>query len=157
MLVKLIKNLVGVSVLLSAAMMAHSQSPATNVSNNGEVNTAVSQMASATSSDNNVAELSNIIETQTCPTDFYAIKLPNNGKLCQVFATELPASMIFFVPQPPSEVVAFYQQDVSAFSTKKQVKQRYVLQSSDKNTTLIISNDGKGTQVDVLVIGEQKI
>lgn len=96
------------------------------------------------------------IDTQTCPNNFYDVKLPSNGKLCQVFASDLPASMIFFVPQNPSEVVAFYKQDPSEFTTTKQVKQRYLLQSDDKNTTLIISNDGKGTQVDVLVIGELK-
>jgi len=91
------------------------------------------------------------LTAQTCPENFYQVKLPNNGKLCQVFAADLPASMIFFVPQLPEEVVAFYQQDSAIFSTTKQVKDRMLLQSEDKNTTLIISTDGNGTQVDVLV------
>ncbi|MFT4655240.1 MAG: hypothetical protein ACJA0G_001252 [Kangiellaceae bacterium] len=90
-------------------------------------------------------------DTQTCPDYFYQIKLPNNGKLCQVFAAELPASMIFFVPQPPSEVIEFYQQHNPTFSTTKQVKDRFLMQTTDKNTTLIISSDGQGTQVDILV------
>jgi hypothetical protein len=87
----------------------------------------------------------------TCPSNFYDVKLPTNGKLCQVFATDLPASMIFFVPQLPEEVIAFYEQDTATFSTTRQVKDRVLLQSEDKNTTLIISTDGSGTQVDVLV------
>lgn len=96
----------------------------------------------------------NDIQTQECPKSFYTVKLPNNGKLCQVFATELPASMIFFVPQAPSEVLKFFKQGSSEFSTTTQLKQRYMLKSNDKTTTLIISADGKGTQVDVLVIGD---
>ena len=86
-----------------------------------------------------------------CPTNFYQVKLPTNGKLCQVFAANLPASMIFFVPQLPEEVIAFYEKDTTTFSTTRQVKDRVLLQSEDKNTTLIISTDGSGTQVDVLV------
>lgn len=97
-----------------------------------------------------------IIETQTCPNSFYSITLPSNGKLCQVFATELPASMIFFVPQSPSEVADFYRTNSDTFTTTKQVKQRYILQSIDKNTTLIISEDGEGSQVDVLVVGNEE-
>jgi hypothetical protein len=87
----------------------------------------------------------------TCPANFYDVQLPTNGKLCQVFAADLPASMIFFVPQLPEEVIAFYEQDTVTFSTTRQVKDRVLLQSEDKNTTLIISTDGSGTQVDVLV------
>jgi hypothetical protein len=37
------------------------------------------------------------------------------------------------------------------FSTTKQVKDRFLMQTTDKNTTLIISSDGQGTQVDILV------
>lgn len=92
-----------------------------------------------------------VLETHTCPKQFYQVQLPSDGKLCQVFAAELPASMIFFVPKSPSEVIRFYSQDPEAFAITKQVKDRYMLQTSDKNTTLIISSDGKGTQVDILV------
>lgn len=95
------------------------------------------------------------IKTQSCPDAFYQVKLPDNGKLCQVFATDLPASMIFYVPLTPSEVVDYYKQDNTVFDSSKRVKDRYLLQSSDKNTTLIISSDGKGTQVDVLVKNTQ--
>lgn len=91
------------------------------------------------------------IEAQDCPESFYDISLPSGGKLCQVFAADFPASMIFFVPTPPEEVINFYQNDSSLFTSSKQVKDRFMLQTSDKNTTLIISADGEGSQVDVLV------
>jgi hypothetical protein len=68
-----------------------------------------------------------------------------------VFAADLPASMIFYVPQLPEAVIAFYKQNTTTFNTTRHVKDRVLLQSEDKNTTLIISSDGKGTQVDVLV------
>lgn len=93
--------------------------------------------------------------TTVCPNAFYQVKLPENGKLCQVFAADLPASMIFFVPQSPSEVVNYYEVDGTIFESPERVKDRYMLQSTDKNTTLIISSDGTGTQVDVLVKSEQ--
>lgn len=91
------------------------------------------------------------VTSQSCPAEFYKVKLPVNGKFCQVFAADLPASMIFFVPQEPSDVVQHYIIQSEVFSIARQVKNRYMLQSADKNTTLIISSDGTGTQVDVLV------
>lgn len=91
------------------------------------------------------------IQAQDCPDSFYDISLPSGGKLCQVFAADFPASMIFFVPSPPDQVINFYTNDASIFTSSKQVKDRFMLQSSDKNTTLIISADGDGSQVDVLI------
>ena len=95
--------------------------------------------------------LSSSIDAEACPESFYHINLPTGGKLCQVFAADFPASMIFFVPLPPQNVVEFYQNQGELFSSSKQVKDRFMMQSEDKNTTLIISTDGDGAQVDVLV------
>lgn len=91
------------------------------------------------------------IKTENCPQSFYSITLPEGGKLCQVFAADFPASMIFHVPSSPQQVVDFYAKNDSIFSSSKRVKDRFMLQSKDKNTTLIISADGNGAQVDVLV------
>lgn len=95
---------------------------------------------------------SQIIETQNCPIQFYQVNLPQNGKLCQVFAAELPASMVFFVPQTPNEVLKYYRSFENTWADTKQVKQRYVLVSVDSKSRLIISADGAGTQVDVLIL-----
>ena len=89
--------------------------------------------------------------TQDCPTSFYQIVLPNNGKLCQVFAADLPASMTFHIPQKPAQVVEFYETNDKAFSASKAVKERFIMHSQSNNATLIISPDGHGTQVDILV------
>lgn len=112
----------------------------------------ISMLASANSAEPNSI---NDIDTQNCPNVFYQVDLPEDGKLCQVFAADFPASMIFFVPQAPADVLAYYQAKEKLFSVTKQIKDRVMLQSADKNTTLIISSDGNGTQVDVLVKSEQ--
>ena len=105
--------------------------------------------ASAIAKPNNSASLQD--NAQNCPQDFYDVKLPENGKLCQIFAADLPASMILFVPQSPKEVLEFFKKNGSQFTTTKEVKDRFLMQSSDKNTTLIVSADGSGTQVDLLI------
>jgi len=91
------------------------------------------------------------IDTQPCPANFYDVEIPQNGKICQLFASELPASIVFFVPQQPDEVLRFYTQDTSQFSTSISVQHRYVLHSHNNNSTVIISKDGEGSQVDILV------
>lgn len=94
----------------------------------------------------------NLIKTENCPREFYNVSLPTNGKLCQVFANELPASMVFFVPQAPAEVVEYYQTPDNQFSKVKEIKQRFVLQNQNDTVRLIVSKDGQGSQVDVLII-----
>ena len=119
--------------------------------NEGELALALNENYEATDTILSKTEADEGISTQSCPNEFYAVKLPDNGKLCQVFAADLPASMIFFVPESPAQVIEFYQKDQATYSITRQVKDRFMMQSGDKNTTLIISSDGQGTQVDVLV------
>ncbi|MBT1452496.1 hypothetical protein KJ365_16560, partial [Glaciecola sp. XM2] len=86
----------------------------------------------------------------SCPERFNDVEIPKTGKLCQIFAADFPATMVFHVTQPPQEVVQFYQ-NTQAYGASTAVKKRFMLQSDDKNTTIIISADGEGSQVDVLV------
>jgi hypothetical protein len=90
------------------------------------------------------------IRSEGCPVNFNKVSIPLNGKLCQIFAADFPASMILFVPQTPEEVVQYYLASGSFIEPKK-IKKRTLLKSTDNNTTLIISKDGSGTQVDILV------
>jgi hypothetical protein len=90
------------------------------------------------------------IRSEGCPVNFNKVSIPLNGKLCQIFAADFPASMILFVPQTPEEVVQYYLASGSFIEPKK-IKKRTILKSTDNNTTLIISKDGSGTQVDILV------
>jgi hypothetical protein len=59
--------------------------------------------------------------------------------------------MILFVPQSPEEVVEYYLSSSINFIEPKVIKQRTMMKSADNNATLIISKDGGGTQVDILV------
>lgn len=90
------------------------------------------------------------IESEACPSDFYQVAIPAGGKLCQIFATDLPASMVFYVPENMHTVVDFYQ-SAGQLGAAQEVNQRFVMRSSDTHTTVIVSADGAGSQVDVLV------
>ncbi|MBF7074930.1 hypothetical protein ISG33_16125 [Glaciecola sp. MH2013] len=91
------------------------------------------------------------IRAEGCPESFNNIDIPVNGKLCQIFAADFPASMILHIPQTPEEVVNYYLASSDKFVEPKTIKSRTMLKSVDNNTTLIISKDGNGTQVDILV------
>ena len=101
--------------------------------------------------DNVGANVNVAVRSEACPENFNQVSIPVNGKLCQIFAADFPASMILFIPQTPEEVVKYYLASSSSFVEPKKIKQRTMLKSADNNTTLIISKDGGGTQVDILV------
>lgn len=86
-----------------------------------------------------------------CPKQFHDVNIPENGKYCQSFAAELPASLVFFVAMQPSETVQFFIDKNQNFDVKKEVKNRIMLSNSDNSKTLIVSPDGVGSQVDILV------
>ncbi|MFT7097575.1 MAG: hypothetical protein ACJARM_002345 [Glaciecola sp.] len=101
--------------------------------------------------DNVGANVNVAIRSEGCPENFNKVSIPANGKLCQIFAADFPASMILFIPQTPEEVVQYYLASSDSFVEPKKIKKRTMLKSTDNNTTLIISKDGGGTQVDILV------
>lgn len=89
--------------------------------------------------------------SQPCPRAFFEVPIPEGGKLCQIFATDLPASMVLFVPQPLPDVIEFYQ-DEQQFQVAQKSEHRFIIKSNDSNATIILSADGAGTQLDVLVM-----
>ncbi|WP_395340598.1 hypothetical protein PN836_017235 [Ningiella sp. W23] len=95
-------------------------------------------------------DATDLMHAQVCPERFFNVEIPQGGKLCQVFDTELPASMIFFVPSSPQSVIEFYQKN-KQYPQQSEIKNRFILKSDDNNITIIISEDGSGSQVDVLV------
>lgn len=102
----------------------------------------------AVNSDN--SETSSTMQTSNCPDNFYDIPVPKTGKLCQMFATDLPASMVFHVPQDVQSTVEYYQNS-SQFNSATKIKERFLIQSIDENATVIVSTDGAGSQVDILI------
>lgn len=119
-------------ILLLGSASAASQEPALAMQAQTETNT------------NSVAE------SESCPSNFFQVPIPESGKLCQIFATDMPASMVFFVPQTIQSVVDFYA-NKAQFDAAEQSLERFLINSKDKNVTVIVSADGTGTQVDVLV------
>ncbi|MFC3123280.1 hypothetical protein [Agaribacter flavus] len=88
---------------------------------------------------------------KSCPLEFNKIKIHENGKLCQIFAADFPASMVFYVPITPDAAINFYKNVGIELQHIAKIKDRTLMKSKDNNTTLIFSADGKGTQIDILV------
>ena len=137
----------GQAPVLLASLSAYTQASPDSISDDETVNIAeIPQVIT----DKLGANVNVAIRSEGCPANFNKVSIPVNGKLCQIFAADFPASMILFIPQTPEEVVQYYLASGSFIEPKK-IKKRTMLKSTDNNTTLIISKDGGGTQVDILV------
>lgn len=86
-----------------------------------------------------------------CPKSFYQLPLTEQASLCNIYNDALPASLSFHVKQSPAEVQAYYLQQLGAATSQSKVKGRVVLEYGAGQQTLIISRDGSGSQVDMLV------
>lgn len=91
------------------------------------------------------------ISVQACPQDFYTVPLYPNAKFCQLFAEELPASMSYFALSDQQTAKAFYLEQLGQAEDEKMLKGRIVLQYSNGQKVLIISKDGQGSQIDILI------
>ena len=93
-------------------------------------------------------------ETAKCPADFYQLPLYPEARLCMIFDDSLPASLTYHANATTGETQAFYQQHFGDSASWTEQKGRIKATSSDNNQTVIISVDGAGTQVDILVKAE---
>jgi hypothetical protein len=123
----------------------------TSTSQGINTNTPMTNSETSKAADNIGANVNVSVRSEACPENFNQVSIPANGKMCQIFAADFPASMILFIPQTPEEVIQYYLASSNSFVKPKRIKQRTMLKSADNNTTLIISKDGGGTQVDILV------
>jgi hypothetical protein len=99
--------------------------------------------------DEQQSELS--IGAQTCPAEFFTLPLHPKAKFCQLFAQDLPASLSYFAASGPVETKAFYQAALGQADSEQLLKGRIVLQYEAGNKIVVISKDGIGSQIDVLV------
>jgi hypothetical protein len=88
---------------------------------------------------------------QSCPKDFYALPLYPNAKFCQLFAEKLPASMSYFAISDQQTAKAFYIEKLGQAEDEKMLKGRIVLQYSNGKKVVVISKDGQGSQIDILI------
>jgi hypothetical protein len=91
------------------------------------------------------------ISTQNCPEVFYTLPLYPNAKFCQLFAEELPASMSYFAVSDQQTAKAFYIEKLGQATDEKTLKGRIVLQYFNGQKVVVISKDGQGSQIDILI------
>ena len=90
-------------------------------------------------------------DTQSCPADFYQLPIYPGASLCQVFAEQLPASLTYHAKAQQDEARAFFIQQLGEAEAEKSLKGRILLEYNGGSQIIVISKDGDGSQVDVLV------
>jgi hypothetical protein len=91
------------------------------------------------------------MRVQSCPQEFYTLPIYPDAKLCQLFAGELPASMSYFAVSDQQTARAFYVEQLGQAEDEKILHGRIVLQYSNGQKVLVISKDGRGSQIDILI------
>jgi hypothetical protein len=100
-------------------------------------------------------KIANHVNVQSCPENFYTLPLYTNAKFCQLFAKELPASMSYFASSNQQTIKAFYVEQLGHAEDEKTLHGRIVLQYSNGQQVVVISKDGQGSQIDILVKSEE--
>lgn len=88
----------------------------------------------------------------SCPAEFFAVKVHEDAKQCQPFDTDMPASMVYFIGQTPDAIVAFYLALMPELSLKSSHNERVLMVNDKQNVRVVVSPDGEGAQVDILVL-----
>lgn len=88
---------------------------------------------------------------QTCPNDFYTLPLYPQASLCQRFDQAMPASLIYHAKTDQNSAQVFYQESLGEPEQAKVANGRIVMQYQNGQKIIVISPDGAGTQVDILV------
>ncbi|MEH6710684.1 MAG: hypothetical protein V7733_05680 [Paraglaciecola polaris] len=86
-----------------------------------------------------------------CPTSFYGTVLSNDASACHIFADTLPASLTYHSKVSPNELQAFFRQQIDGPITQSVSQNRILIRLTDNRKIIVISPDGDGSQVDILV------
>ena len=92
-----------------------------------------------------------------CPDEFFTVKVHEEAKQCQPFDTEMPASMVYFISQSPDAIVAYYLALMPELSLKSSHNERVLLLNDKQNVRVVVSPDGEGAQVDILVLDTTQV
>lgn len=90
---------------------------------------------------------------QACPQAFHSVPIFPQSSLCLSFDDDLPASMTYHARADMQAVENFYTEQLGDANDSQQVKGRRLLTYADGMHTIVISDDGSGSQVDILVKG----
>ncbi|MFT6898883.1 MAG: hypothetical protein ACJA13_003310 [Paraglaciecola sp.] len=86
-----------------------------------------------------------------CPELFYQLTLSGDARLCQIFADQLPASLSYHSDHSPAQTEAFYLAQITNPVKVNKVKDRTLIEYENRNKIIVISKDGSGSQIDILV------
>lgn len=86
-----------------------------------------------------------------CPELFYELTISGDARLCQIFADQLPASLSYHSDNSPAVTEAFYRAQLREPLKVSKVKNRTLIEYENRNKIIVISKDGKGSQIDILV------
>jgi hypothetical protein len=90
-------------------------------------------------------------KTEVCPNHFHRLPIYPEAKLCQMFDNTFPATLTYHASTDISNAAAFYLKELGKASKDVQVKGRRILHFTGDNHIIIISADGQGSQVDILM------
>jgi hypothetical protein len=113
---------------------------------------AISGNVSSHLDNNNVTANTNIGKRSTqCPTLFYEIPIVPSARFCQQFLGVDSSSLSYHSGLGLEDTHAHYREVLGSPDTQKKAQGRLVLVYQQEQKTVIISNDGEGSQVDILV------
>lgn len=92
-----------------------------------------------------------VFSSQACPAAFFQLPLYPNASLCQIFDDDLPASLTYHANADQQTTQNFYLSKMGQADSIKTVKGRIQLAYNQADIIIILSQDGTGTQVDVLL------
>lgn len=86
-----------------------------------------------------------------CPNEFHQLPVYPGAKLCQLFDDTFPATLTYHAKVGIDVAANFYLKELGDTSKDAQIKGRRVLRFNNDNPIVIISKDGQGSQVDILM------
>ena len=91
-----------------------------------------------------------------CPSDFHKLTVPSDAKQCQQFDATLPATLVFYSSTPQQSLIDHFQASYPGMAVVASVQGRTLLTANNDTVRVIISPDNKGSQGDMMGLGEQE-
>ncbi|MCY7294475.1 hypothetical protein [Alteromonas sp. a30] len=98
--------------------------------------------------------ISQSLAATSCPSHFYSLPIPSDATTCHQFDDSFPASISFHTRLSLEQIESFYTASKSQLLITQSQLGRVVIQDENNQHRVVISKDGQGTQVDLLVINK---